>query len=158
MDKSVQEIYGNRVRIRVCGICRKEDRLLLINHVGLTDGAFWAPPGGGMEFGDSAPQNLVREFKEETGLEVEVGMFLFATEFIRPPLHAFELFFSVEVTGGTLKAGHDPEMPASSQLIREARFMSSEEIDALPMGEKHGAFGLAVGSGRIGELNGYFRI
>ncbi len=158
MDKSVQEIYGNRVRIRVCGICQTAGHLLLINHSGLVDGAFWAPPGGGMEFGHSAEENLIREFKEETGLEVEVGAFRFVTEFAVPPLHAIELFFYVTVKGGTLKAGHDPEMGSAKQLIQEVRFMTYQEIDALPLSSKHGAFGLSVGSGRIGELNGYFRI
>lgn len=158
MDRSVQEIYGNRVRVRICGICQVEDRLLLINHSGLTDGSFWAPPGGGMDFGHSAQENLVREFMEETGLEVEVGSLLFVTELVRLPLHAVELFFSVTLKGGTLKAGHDPEMGTAQQLIQEARFMTFQEIDALPLAAKHGAFGLAVGSGRIRELNGYFRI
>ncbi len=158
MDKSVQEIYGNRVRVRICGICQVEDRLLLINHSGLADGSFWAPPGGGMEFGQSAKENLIREFKEETGLEVEVGTLLFVTELVRVPLHAVELFFSVKLRGGALKTGHDPEMGTAQQLIQEARFMTFLEIDALPLAAKHGAFGLVLGSGRIGELNGYFRI
>ncbi len=158
MDRSVQEIYGNRLRVRICGICQVEARLLLINHSGLTDGSFWAPPGGGMEFGHSAQENLIREFKEETGLEVEVGRLLFVTEFVRQPLHAVELFFSVTAQGGTLKVGSDPEMGSAQQLIQQTRFMTFQEIDALPLTAKHGAFGLAEGSGKIGELNGYFRI
>ena len=158
MDISVQEIYGNRLRIRVCGICVVDDSILLINHSGLNEGPFWAPPGGGMEFGHSAQENLAREYREETGLEVQVEEFIFATEFIRDPLHAIELFFSVRPTGGALQAGHDPEMAKSKQLIQEARLMTFQQIDALPLPMKHGAFGLSAGSGRIRELNGYFRI
>lgn len=111
-----------------------------------------------MEFGHSAQENLIREFKEETGLEVEVGRLLFVTEFVRQPLHAVELFFSVTAQGGTLKVGSDPEMGSAQQLIQQTRFMTFQEIDALPLTAKHGAFGLAEGSGKIGELNGYFRI
>lgn len=158
MDKSVQEIYGNRVRVRVCGICCVHDQLLMINHIGLTDSSFWAPPGGGVDFGVSTQDTLVREFQEETGLVVDPGVFLFATERVRFPLHAIELFFSVHVVGGALRIGHDPEMGSADQIIKDVRFMTFEEIDALPPDEKHGAFGLLPGSGRIRELNGYFRI
>jgi 8-oxo-dGTP diphosphatase len=130
----------------------------MVNHTGLTDGSFWAPPGGGVDFGVSAQDTLVREFQEETGLMVVPGVFLFATERVRIPLHAIELFFSVQVVGGTLRVGHDPEMGSDNQIIKEVKFMTFEEIDALPTNLKHGAFGLLPKSGRIRELNGYFRI
>lgn len=155
MDKSVQEIYGNRLRVRVCGICQENGRILVVNHAGLTNGAFWAPPGGGMDFGQSAEEALKREFLEETGLTVSVGALRFVTEFIHGPLHAIELFFDVAVEGGMVRTGSDPELPAT---IQEVRFMSPSEIDDLPSAAKHGAFRLVPTSGRIGELNGYFRI
>ncbi|MBL7864840.1 MAG: NUDIX domain-containing protein [Cyclobacteriaceae bacterium] len=158
MDRSVQQIYGNRVRVRVCGICVEDGKILLINHHGLSKGDFWAPPGGGMEVGSSAQENLVREFREETGLEISVGQHLFTTEFIHPPLHAIELFFAVTRTGGSLKAGQDPEMGAHDQLIRDARFLTFQEVDALRDEEKHGSFRLCGESGGIRALNGYFTI
>ncbi len=158
MDKSVQETYGNRLRVRVCGLCRLNESLLMVNHAGLRDGPFWAPPGGGMEFSQSAEANLVREFREETGLEVRVGKLMFVTEFLRPPLHALELFYEVTVTGGRLATGQDPEMEPTRQLIQEARFLTTEEMDVLPAEAKHGLFGRVPTSGRIWELNGYFRI
>jgi len=58
-------------------------------------GILWAPPGGGMDFGQSVEENLTREFREETGLKVEVKRFLFINEFLAVPLHAVELFFEV---------------------------------------------------------------
>jgi len=156
VDKSVQEIYGNRVRVRVCGICVEDDKILLVNHVGLAKGDFWAPPGGGLEVGTSAQDNLVREFKEETGLDVDVGRYLFTTEYIAPPLHAVELFFAVTRKGGLLGVGTDPEI--EKQLIRAVRFMNFKEVDALAPDAKHGAFQLCGKSGRIMALNGYLSI
>lgn len=158
MDKSVQEIYGNRLRVRVCGLCWQDDKLLLVNHSGLRKGSFWAPPGGGMEFGSSAAENLLREFGEETGLTVVVGRLAFLTEFLHPPLHAVEMFYEVTVKGGDLAVGSDPETDAESQLIREVRFMTISEIDRLPGEEKHGVFGMVKSSREIRALNGYFRI
>lgn len=127
----------------------------MIRHEGLAAGPFWAPPGGGMEFGESAKETLKREFKEETGLSIQVGRLSFITEFIRSPLHAVELFFEVKAAEGTLQTGSDPELPS---LIKEARFLAVDEIDALPVQAKHGAFGLVNTSGRIRELSGYFLI
>jgi 8-oxo-dGTP diphosphatase len=146
------------VRIRVCGICRKDDSLLLVNHAGLAEGSFWAPPGGGVEFGTSVEANLVREYKEETGLEVEPGEFLFATEFLKPPLHAIELFFTVTIKGGLLVRGTDPEMEGTVQIIKEVRFMKFTDIDALSEKARHGALLLAGGSAKVHTLKGYFRI
>ena len=50
----------------------------MVHHTALgKDGSLWAPPGGGMEYGESAHAALKREFMEETHLEIEVERFLF---------------------------------------------------------------------------------
>jgi len=124
-----QELFGNRIRVRVCGVCMEEGKLLLIKHSSVGElGYLWAPPGGGVEFGESLGDCLVREFKEETGLEIEVGDFLFLNEFIELPLHAIELFFLVRIKSGTLVLGIDPEMGKHTQLIQELKFWSLEEL------------------------------
>ena len=158
MDKSVQEIYGNRVRSRVCGLCWQGEELLLVNHCGLYDYDFWAPPGGGIEFGQSIEMNLAREFEEETGLKVEVVEFLFACEFIQPPLHAIELFFEVRILGGSLTVGHDPEMGKKQQIIKEVKYLSEIEIAAIPERQKHGLFKAAKSFKNVRSLKGYLKI
>src|SRR5688572_10993783 len=128
MESEITRIYGNRLRVRVCGICWDDDRLLLVNHK-MAGGDFWAPPGGGLEFGQHLSDALRREFKEETNLEIELGSFLFGCEFNKAPLHAIELFFEVNAIGGALKTGSDPEL----QLIKEVRFFTPSEIRSLPL-------------------------
>ena len=76
MSPEIAEIYGNRVRIRVCGLCWQDDSLLLIKH-GMGPGGFWAPPGGGVELNEPLEVTLRREFLEETGLDVIPGKFIF---------------------------------------------------------------------------------
>jgi len=100
MVDTVQALYGNRTRIRVCGLCIANGSILLVNHKMGPSQIFWAPPGGGLEFGEDCRQCLQREFMEETGISIEVGELLFTTEFLSPPLHAVELFFEVRAAGG----------------------------------------------------------
>jgi len=158
MDHHIEEIFGKRIRIRVCGLCQDGDNLLLVNHNLYPGQDFWAPPGGGLELGQSAPDALIREFMEETSLEIRVKEFRCIAEFINPPFHALELFFEVEKTGGTTQIGHDPELPADKQLIRDIRFMPWAEIQALPDREKHGLLRLCKGPNDLKLLTGFYRI
>jgi len=129
MEKKIIEHFGNRLRVRVCGILEEDDRILLVRHHALgPKGVLWAPPGGGMKFGSNAEQNLIREFKEETGLDISVEEFLMVHEFLSSPLHAIELFFRVKRTGGELILGHDPEMGIGDQIIKEIRFVPITEL------------------------------
>jgi len=133
------ELYGNRVRLRVCGICTDGDKILLVGHSlpGHFE-TFWSPPGGGQQFGETSRDTLKREFLEETGLRVDVGEMLFVNEFIEPPLHAIELFFRINSFEGKLITGKDPEFSDDNQIIGETRFMSIDEILTLPEVSRHG--------------------
>ena len=157
MKESVQNIYAHRLRVRACGICTNTDSILMVNHTGLTMGNFWAPPGGGIELGESAHHCLIREFKEETGLSIEVCDFLFACEFIHEPLHAIELFFAVKVLGGTLQKGYDPESGAD-QIIKEVAFLTWQQLDELKSEEIHGIFRIPKEKCEISQLSGYFKL
>ncbi|WP_345250351.1 NUDIX hydrolase [Nibrella saemangeumensis] len=161
MDKAREEVtklYGNRLRLRVCGIYSEKDRLLMVRHrgIGPTD-TFWCPPGGGAQFGENAHEALVREFKEETGLDIAVGELLFVNEFMQPPLHALELFFAVKATGGQIRQGSDPEMSLDGQIIEEVRLMSFEEIKSYPPEEVHTLFQRCRSIKDVFELTGYLK-
>lgn len=154
MEPEINNLYGNKIRVRVCGLCWQDDRLLVINHKGLSSGDFWAPPGGGLEFGEPVHDRLRKEFLEETGLHISVGKFRFACEFIERPLHAIELFFDVTRVGGRLIKGEDPELP----IIQDARFMSPAELAEIPAGSLHGIFRLAPSAFQLKTLGGFFTI
>lgn len=149
-------LFGNRLRLRVCGLCRNGDRLLMVCHRGVgKTGTFWCPPGGGAQFGETAPDALKREFKEETGLVVIVDNLLFINEFLEPPLHALELFFLVEAIDGTVQAGADPEMEADKQIIADLRWMTFDEIKACPPGDVHSLFSRCQSLDDVYQLSGY---
>jgi 8-oxo-dGTP diphosphatase len=158
MVPEIDRIYGNRVRVRACGICWDGDSVLVVNHCGLTDGDFWAPPGGGVEFGSTVPETIEREFREETGLEVKTGRHMCVFEYVNMPLHAVELFFEVERTGGTLRTGIDPELPADRQILADVRFMSFDELKAVRAAEKHGLFRIFSTPEKLRTASGYWKI
>jgi len=63
-------------------------------------------PGGGVEEGETAVEAMVREVREELGLEVEAGR-LVAQVLYRGKT---QLFFLADVRGGRFGAGDGPEM------------------------------------------------
>ncbi|KAA3437984.1 NUDIX domain-containing protein [Rufibacter hautae] len=132
------ETYSSKARIRVCGLLVQDNRLLLARHKAVFGvGDYWMPPGGGLDFGEKVKDCLRREFLEETGLEVEVGRFLYLNEFLRPPLHAIELFFEVKLVSGTLALGFDPEHEPHAQLLEEVKFLTIREMFQLQREELH---------------------
>lgn len=155
VSKEIVKVFGNQLRLRVCGICLVNNQMLMIKHTGLgKNGVFWAPPGGGMHLGESAHQTLHREFREETGLEVRVERFLFVNEFIELPLHAIELFFEVSIVGGSLQKGQDPEM--QQQSIEEVAFVDIVDICRHSPADVHAAFRGCKSTSDALHLRGYF--
>jgi len=158
MDAEIGRVYGNRLRVRACGLCWHEDKLLMVQHSGLGDGKLWSPPGGGIEFGNTAYATLIQEFEEETKIKIEPGRFLFACEYISPPLHALEFFFEVFYTAGEISPGFDPEMTRNTQIIRQVQWLSSEQIKELPPENLHGIFKHCAHPQDLMKLTGYWQI
>jgi ADP-ribose pyrophosphatase YjhB (NUDIX family) len=69
------------VRHSVKAVIIEEDRILL-THNRDDEGEFYLLPGGGQRPGETAPEALRRECREELGVEVQVGPFLMMREYI----------------------------------------------------------------------------
>ena len=148
------DFYGQRLRVRVFGLCRHDERLLLVRHRALLhDGSFWEIPGGGVEFGESLAEAVAREFREETGLVVRVGELRFVAELLRPPLHAVELFFEVFPETYEAVLGHDPELEEST--LQELAWLTWDEINAIAPEEKQAIFHQAGSLAELLSLRGF---
>jgi ADP-ribose pyrophosphatase YjhB (NUDIX family) len=93
----------------------------------------WMPPGGGIEDGENAAEAAAREAPEETGLAVEIGPLLWHVESVSSDRgQRFVNFFLARIVGGAATLGADPEFDAAHQVLRELRFFSRAEVEALP--------------------------
>ena len=81
-------------------------------------------PGGGVWFHEKIEDCLVREVKEETGLDVKAERLLWVRDFIEgfPNMHGIEIFFLATSTGGRFKPVHDTEP-------LEFSFMNVEKLE-----------------------------
>lgn len=95
-------------RIRVAAIIVQDGRILLARHKRHGQ-AYWVLPGGGVDFGESTEQALIRELKEEANLDIRVGRLVMVNDSIPPDghRHIVNLYFTAEITGGTLRVGDD---------------------------------------------------
>ena len=154
----INQTYGNKLRVRVCGFLVKDNCLLMVKHKNLgPENELWIPPGGGLNFSESLEESLEREFIEETGLVIQVRDFLFIHEFISPPLHAIEIFFKVELVEGSIKIGSDPDLAVAHQIINEVRFLSFSKIISKGLKKIHQIFRYCNSVEELLSLKGHFK-
>jgi 8-oxo-dGTP pyrophosphatase MutT (NUDIX family) len=97
-----------------------------------SDNGFWALPGGAVELGESAGQAIVREVKEETGVDVEptgiVGIYSDPNHIIEfsdgEVRQQFSVCFVARPVGG---------VPAPSDESTAVRFVAPAELEGLAM-------------------------
>lgn len=111
-------------------ILDKDNRILMVKQHH-EDKDIWMVPGGGIEEGESSMAAAVREMKEETGLDVEIDRLIWHTEEVSDRGQRFVNFFMGRIKGGMLELGEDPEFDRDHQVLREIKFMSREEIEAV---------------------------
>jgi len=99
-------------------------RLLLIQRGHEPETGRWSLPGGRIEPGESDEQAVVRETREETGLQVRCGALIGSAE--RPGLRGLLDIrdYAATVTGGALAPGDD---------AADARWVSPADLAALPL-------------------------
>lgn len=159
MKADLEKLFGGRIRVRVSGICIENQSILLIKHNNIGEiGELWSPPGGEINFKESANDALKREFYEETGIKITVNKFLCLNEFHSGNLHAIELFFMVSKVGGVLKRGIDPELNADQQIIKDVKFVTFEDLAIIPNKKRHNILQGSVNEEYLLNMKGHFKL
>jgi 8-oxo-dGTP diphosphatase len=124
--------YPDVPRVGVGAVVIKNRKVLLVRRGIPPSEGLWAIPGGHVELGETLRETAEREILEETGIVIKAG----------EPIYAFDLierddsgrirfhFIVVDVTGEYVSGE-----PRGSDDALEARWLSWEEIDALPVSQ-----------------------
>ena len=120
--------YGLTVR----GIIKNENNEILIvkrHPKSKTDPEMWELPGGKVEKGEFFTDALVREIKEETNLDVNVGDFAEAIQNDYSHKRTVQIMMYLDVTGGEVKISeeHTDWMWADIEKIRTLDVSTSLE-------------------------------
>lgn len=118
-------------RIRVCGIARKDDQIVLIEqHNPKTGSRRWGVPGGGLEISDADIFRAVeREMYEESGLRVRAGHLRFISEYFDPADQMLMVTFWLECHPEALSHNElSLENNVVDDHIADVRWWSKAEI------------------------------
>ena len=117
-----------RPRIRVAGILIEDNKILLIQHH-KNNKKYWLIPGGGNDWGETTKQALIREYKEETNMDIEVDEFMFFSETISPDKkrHVLNLFYKIHRNNkndSIIKLGEEA-------VLTDLKFVTKEELETM---------------------------
>ena len=120
--------YPEHPVVGVGAVIWKEDKFLLIKRGKPPMKGGWSLPGGGQELGETVKQAVLREVKEETGLEVTLSHLVDVVDVIMPDAderikHHFTLVdYRCEWVSGKAVAGDD---------AADVRWARLDEIESL---------------------------
>ena len=126
-NKHQRELKNFKFRPSAYGILREGKNVLIKRHPAIEQ---FDLPGGGIELDETITEGLIREFKEETGLNVKVGKLLSVQDnyftYNGEDAHGIFIFFEVEKTSGELTPNGEDSV--------DVKFL---EIDALTQENMH---------------------
>ena len=111
----VKRLYPKQPIIGVGAVIIKDGKILLEKRKNEPGKGKWSIPGGLVELGESVEQTVIREVKEETGLDVEKPEHIDVVDNIirdengEVKYHFVIIDYFVKLKGGTLEAKSDAE-------------------------------------------------
>ena len=101
-------VYRNPA-LTVDGVLIEDGKILLIKRGREPFKGKWALPGGFVEYGERVEDAVIREFKEETGLDTEIKALvgIYSDPKRDPRGHTVSIAYLLERKGGEVKGGDD---------------------------------------------------
>ena len=105
-------------KITVDGVLFRESKILLIERKNPPFKGMWALPGGFVEYGETTEEAVIREIKEETGLDTKISSLLgvYSDPNRDPRGHTISVVYLLEQKKGTLCGGDDASKAAFHPL------------------------------------------
>ncbi len=119
-------------RVRPTAVLIEGGKILIVKQE-VSDQRHWSLPGGALEYGETIEQCLVRETKEETGIDVKIKELLYISDRFRHlDHHIVHMSFLVERVGETPESDHYLHRDTGKtddEFVREVRLIP---VDSLP--------------------------
>lgn len=108
--------------VGVAALVVREGRCLLVRRGRAPNAGRWALPGGKLHWGEGLEEGVLRELREETGVEAQVAQLVDVAEIIEPSHHFLVLAYACRWLAGDGVVGDDAEALG---------WFSKNELDAL---------------------------
>ena len=118
--------------IRITGILIENNEILLVQQK-LSDKRNWSLPGGRLERGETLSQGLIREMKEETGLDVEIIRMLYLCDVTASSNTILHITFLIKRIGGEIEL---PSNEFDENPIHDVKFVPISELVQYGFSEK----------------------
>lgn len=109
----LRELKNFKFRVSAYGVLIENNKVLIKRNPLIST---WELPGGGIELGESIEDGLVREFQEESGVIVKIGVLLNVEDslftFNEEDAHSVLVFYEVKRIGGTVSANYEDSVEA----------------------------------------------
>ena len=118
--------------IRITGILIEDNQILLVQQK-LSDKRNWSLPGGRLERGETISQGLIREMKEETGLDVEIVRMLYLCDVEASSNTILHITFLLRRLSGEIEL---PTNEFDANPIHDVKFVPISELAQYGFSEK----------------------
>jgi mutator protein MutT len=123
--------FPDRPVVGVGGVVVQDGRAVIVRRAHEPRQGEWSLPGGTVELGETLIEAVMREIKEETGLDVEVGEIVEVFDRVhrlegRIQYHFVIVDYLCHPIGGTLQAGDD---------AAEVAWVAADEIERYGVNE-----------------------
>ena len=112
-------------RISAGAIVIHEGKILLVRYNDHHQGSFLVCPGGGVNNEESTDKAVIREVREETGLEIRPGKILLVEDMLSKRHRITKIWFLCDLIGGEL----EKTQGAREEEITEAGWYNRKQLE-----------------------------